>query len=103
MHSGRTYHSDLFNMEDKLYLILKELQDLKLRVEVLENKNKSSRDDTRARREENTNRHRDVEDDIIRRIKIDPPIFDGILDPEIFIDWMSDLGYYFDWYRLRKV
>jgi len=35
---------------------------------------------------ENTNRHKDGEDDIIRRIKIDPLIFDGILDPKIFSD-----------------
>ena len=62
LRSGRTNHSDLFNMEDKLDLILKELRDLKLRVEGLENKNKEedSRDDTRDRRKENTNRRRDA-------------------------------------------
>jgi len=43
LDSGRTYHSDLLDMEGKLDLILKKLQDLKLRVEVLENK-KNSRD-----------------------------------------------------------
>jgi len=49
--SGSTHHSDLLDMESKLNLILKELQDLKLRG--LENKNKeSSRDDNRDRREE---------------------------------------------------
>ena len=49
--SGSTHHSNLLDMESKLNLILKELQDLKLRG--LENKNKeSSRDDNRDRREE---------------------------------------------------
>jgi len=65
-------------MEGKLDLILKELrefQDLKLRVEGLENKNKeNSRDNTRDRRRENTNKRKDGEDDIIRIIKIDPHI-----------------------------
>ena len=60
-------HILLIDLESKLDLILKELQDLKLKVEGLENKNneENSRDDTRDRREENTNRHRDGEDDII--------------------------------------
>jgi len=71
-------------MESKLDLILRELQDLKLRVEELENKN--SRDDTRDRRVKNTDRRRYGEDDIIRRIKIDPPTFNGILNPKIFSD-----------------
>ena len=54
-------------MKTKLDLILRELQDKKLRVERLENKIKeeSSRDDSRDKREENTNRHRNGEDDII--------------------------------------
>jgi len=66
--------------EGKLDLIIKELQDLKFRVEGLKNKHKdeSSRDDTRDRGE-STNRHRDGEDDIIRKIKIDPSTFGGIL------------------------
>ena len=55
-------------MESKLDLILKELQDLKFRVEGLENKNKkeNARDDIRDRRVEKTDRYRDGEDDIIR-------------------------------------
>jgi len=54
-------------MESKLDLILKELQDLKFRVEGLENKNKeeNTRDDIRDRRVEKIDRYRDGEDDII--------------------------------------
>jgi len=47
----------------------------------LENKKQSSRDGIRDRREENINRHKDGSDDIIRRIKIDPPTFDSIFNP----------------------
>jgi len=36
--NGRTYHPDHLDMDVKLDLILKELQDLKIRVEGLENK-----------------------------------------------------------------
>jgi len=86
LRSGRTNPPENLFMKAKLDLILKELHDLKLRVEVLENKKESSRDDTRDRREENTNRCRNGEDDIIRRIKIDHPTFDGILNLKIFSD-----------------
>ena len=79
-------------------LILKDLQDLKPKAQGLENKIKeeSSKDDNRDKREENANRGRGGEDDIIHRIKIDPPIFDSILGPKIFSDWMADLNCYFD-------
>jgi len=62
----------------------------------IKNEGESSRDDNRDRRE-NTNRHMDGEDDIIRRIKIEPFTFDSFLDPKIFSDCMTDLDYYFDW------
>ena len=99
-HSGRTFSSDHLDLESKLDLILKELQDLKLRVEGLENMNKeeNSRDDTQDRREENTNRCRDGEDDIIHRIKTNLPTFNSILDPKFFSDWVANFDYYFDWY-----
>jgi len=89
--SSRTYSPDHLDIESKLDLIFRELQDLKLKVEGLENKNKKKnlRDDNQDRIEENTNRCRDVEDEIIRRIKIDPLMFDGILDPKIFSDWVT--------------
>jgi len=88
-------------MKVKLDLIVKEIQDLKLRIEVLKIK-KSSRDDTREKREENTNRHRDGEDDIVCRIKIDSPIFDCSLDLKICSDWTAELDYYFNWYMFTK-
>jgi len=50
----------------------------------------------------NTNRCRDGEDDIIHKIKIDPSTFNGILDPNIFSDWIADLDYNFDWYRFTE-
>ena len=59
----------------------------------------TSRDD---RRKENTKRRRNDQDDIIRRIKIYPPTFDGILDLKICSDWMADLNYYFDWYKFTE-
>ena len=49
LRSGRINHPDHLDMEAKLDLILKELQDLKLRVEWLKSKNKeeTSKDDLR--------------------------------------------------------
>jgi len=39
------------------------------------------------------------ENDIICKIEIDPPTFDGILDLKIFSDWVANMDYYFNWYR----
>jgi len=99
LRSGRIYHPNYLDMEAKLDLILKELQDLKLKVEGLESKHKeeTSRDDLRDdRQEENTNRRKGDKGDIIHRIKIDLPTFDGIHDPKIF-SLTADLDYYFNW------
>ena len=54
------------------------------------------------RRDESTSKTRINEDDIISKIKIDPPTFNGILNPKIFSNWMADLDYYFDWYRFTE-
>jgi len=35
-------------------------------------------------------------------IKIDPPIFNSILDLKIFSNWMAELDNYFDWYRFTE-
>jgi len=51
---------------------------------------------------ENIDRRRDGEDDIICRIKINPPTFNEILNSKNFSDWMADLDYYFDWYMFTE-
>ena len=33
-------------------------------------------------------------------IKLEVPTFDGQLDPQIFLDWISDMDHYFDWYYM---
>ncbi|KAK8933568.1 hypothetical protein KSP39_PZI015465 [Platanthera zijinensis] len=46
------------------------------------------------------------EDDIIRRIRIEVPTFDGHQDPGAFSDWLREMEHYFDWYEMsdeRKV
>jgi len=104
LRSGRTYLPNL-NMEAKLNLILKELGDLKLRVDGWKSKyNKETLETCVFRRENHNDRRRDEstnmlrinKDAIICRIRIDPLTFDGILGPKVFSDWMADLDYYFD-------
>ncbi|KAK8951705.1 hypothetical protein KSP39_PZI004648 [Platanthera zijinensis] len=41
-----------------------------------------------------------VEDDLIRRLRIDAPSFDGHLDPKAFSDWILDMDHFFDWYEM---
>jgi len=77
-------------MEAKIDLILKELQDLKLRVDGLESKSneKILENHNDRRRDESTSRPRINEDDILHRIKINPLTFDNIFDPKVFSDWV---------------
>ena len=51
---------------------------------------------------ENTDRRKDGEHDIIRRIKVDLLTFDCIFDLKIFSDWMANLNFYFDWYKFTE-
>jgi len=50
---------------------------------------------------------RDDDDEIVRRIKVDPPTFYGVHDLKVFSYWLADMDdYYFNWYRIsdeRKV
>jgi len=36
------------------------------------------------------------DDEIVRRIKVNPPIFEGVHDPKVLSDWLADMDYYFD-------
>ncbi|KAK8954863.1 hypothetical protein KSP39_PZI002830 [Platanthera zijinensis] len=42
-----------------------------------------------------------AEDDLIRRLRIDAPTFDGHLDPKAFSDWLMDMDHFFDWYEMN--
>jgi len=91
-------------MEAKLNLILKELRDLKLRVNGLESKSNERTLENRNDkwRDESISRSKISEDDIIHRIKKDPPTIDDIIDPKIFSYWMPDLNYYFGLYMFKE-
>ena len=98
LHSGRTYSSDHQDIEAKLDLILKELNNLKFRVDGLKNKSNERTLENRndRRKDERNSRSKINEDDIILKIKIDSFTFDGIFDLKLFSDWIADLDYFFD-------
>jgi len=35
-----------------------------------------------------------------KNIKLEAPTFDGQLDPQIFLGWISDIDHHFDWYDM---
>ena len=39
---------------------------------------------------------------VLRNIRLDAPIFDGNLDPKVYIDWEGDMDQYFDWYEMSE-
>ena len=93
--SDRIYHPDHLYIKAKLDLILRKLQNLKLKVEGLGERQKGeSRDDLRDDRgEENTNRRRDDKYAIICQSNIDLPTINDIYDPNFFTDRMTELDY----------
>jgi len=102
--SCKTYSPGHLDMKVKLDLILKELQNLKLRVHELKSKfNEKALENRNDKiREDSTSRPRNNEYSIIHKIKIDPPTFNGILDPKLFSDWVAYVDYYFDWYKFTE-
>ncbi|KAK8916805.1 hypothetical protein KSP39_PZI022608 [Platanthera zijinensis] len=45
---------------------------------------------------------RDRRPDLTRVVKLDPPLYDGSMDPKVFSDWVIDIETYFDWYRMTE-
>lgn len=35
-------------------------------------------------------------------MKADAPNIDGRLDPKVFLDWLSDMDNYFEWYDMSR-
>ena len=40
-------------------------------------------------------------DRVLRNVRVDAPSFDGTLDPIKFLDWLSEIEDYFEWYGLE--
>ena len=38
---------------------------------------------------------------VLRNVRVDAPSFDGTLDPIKFLDWLSEIEDYFEWYGLE--
>lgn len=46
--------------------------------------------------------HIDHDDIVIRSVRVDSLTFDGCLDPEVFLDWVSNMDHYFEWYEMSE-
>lgn len=46
--------------------------------------------------------YRDPDEDVMKRVKVDTPSFDGRRDPKVFLDWISDMNFYFEWYHMSE-
>ena len=45
-------------------------------------------------------RNNNRDDRVLRNVRVDAPSFDGTLDPIKFLDWLSEVEDYFEWYGL---
>jgi len=52
---------------------------------------------------ESTYKLRDDDDDLTCRTIIEESTFDGFPSPQAFSDWLANLDYYFDRYRISEV
>ena len=41
------------------------------------------------------------DDRVLRNVRVDAPSFDGTLDPIKFLDWLSEMEDYLEWYGLE--
>ena len=41
------------------------------------------------------------DDRVLRNVRVDAPSFDGTVDPIKFLDWLSEIEDYFEWYGLE--
>ena len=41
------------------------------------------------------------DDRVLRNVRVDAPSFDGAIDPIKFLDWLSEIEDYFEWYGLE--
>ena len=41
------------------------------------------------------------DDRVLRNVRVDAPSFEGTLDPIKFLDWLSEIEDYFEWYGLE--
>ena len=41
------------------------------------------------------------DDRVLRNVRVDAPSFDGTIDPIKFLDWLSKIEDYFEWYGLE--
>ena len=51
-------------------------------------------------REYGQKREIDQQEWILRNVKIEAPSFEGQLDPTQFLDWLSNMDHYFEWYNM---
>ena len=40
--------------------------------------------------------------DIVRKVKLDAPEFDGRLESTVFVDWLDKMDEYFEWYNMSR-
>lgn len=44
----------------------------------------------------------EYDDTIMRLVRVEAPPFDGRFDPKVFLDWLSEMDTYFDWYDMLE-
>lgn len=88
----------------------KELKAISLWLDVVEKwLNEAATEDRRLHRkthsdgmDESNLKPRSNDNDIRCRIKVEAPTFDGVHDLKVFSNWLVDIDYYFDWYKMSK-
>ena len=50
---------------------------------------------------DHSSRDTNRDDRVLKNVRVDAPSFDGTLDPIKFLNWLSEIKDYFEWYGLE--
>ena len=44
----------------------------------------------------------DEDDRVLQTVRVNPPSFEGSLDPHVYLDWEAVMDHYFEWYDMPE-
>ena len=90
------------NLTQQVAQIIELVQAMKQRINLLE-QGQTQRAQAIVTNDNQDQNGRDAyrDDRVLRNVKVDAPSFNGTIDPIKFLDWLSEIEDYFEWYGLE--
>ena len=99
-----TNDDTLTNITQQLTQLVDLVQILNQRINTLEQgQHQRTQEFVSNEHQDQNGRETNRDDRVLRNVRVDAPSFDGTLDPVKFLDWLSEIEDYFEWYGLEDV